>query len=60
MKVRVICDYGMYKAQYKALFGWEDIWFNDCRRFKTEDEATIAIGARLYPEGKVLYEGEKI
>jgi hypothetical protein len=59
MKVRIICDCGMFKAQYKAFIGWEDIWYKDCRRFKTEKEVYEAINANLYPEGKVLYEGKK-
>ena len=58
MKVRIISDYGRFKAQYKILFWWEDIWYKDARRFATEQEAIEAINAKLYPDGKVLYEGE--
>lgn len=58
MKVRIICWQGRYCPQYRGWFGWVGIWHKDARCFKTEKEAIEAINAKLYPEGKVLYEGE--
>ncbi len=58
MKVRIIANYGMFKAQYKALLVWEDIWYQDRRRFKTELDAWEAINAKMYPEGRVICEDE--
>jgi len=58
MKVRVITDHGYYRPQYKTWSGWEDIRLRGSRLFDTEKEAFEAINARLYPEGKILYEDD--
>ena len=58
MKVRIIASHGYYRPQYKAWFGWNDINFFGSRLFITPQEALGAIQSDLYPEGKVLYEGD--
>ena len=58
MKVRIITHHGYLLPQFKGVFGWEDIRLRGNRLFDTEKEAIEAINAKLYPEGRVLYEGE--
>lgn len=58
MKVRIIADPEYFHPQHKTWLGWESIRLHGNRLFETEKQAWEAVSAKLYPDGKVLYEGE--